>query len=128
MIILVVHNQETDYTALVNGLRKQNKVQTVDHPATAMEYLQERSVDVVIVDEQLAGVSGIEFLQELVQVNPLLNTALVSALSAEEFHEATEGLGVLMQLPLRPDVSHAEELLTRLDKINQMMTAGAGRL
>lgn len=124
MFILAVCNQESEYRVFLDALRRQAEVLATDHPAVAMQLLRERPVEVVIADEQLNGMSGIEFLQELVQVNPLINTAVVSSLLPEAFHEATEGLGVLMQLPPRPDSSHAEELFGTLARINQLLTAG----
>lgn len=91
---------------------------------TAMGYVKQQPVDVVIADAELDGVTGIEFLQNLVKEKPLINTAVVSTLSAEDFHEATEGLGVLMQLPVRPLRHHAEDLLARLEKIAGLLATG----
>jgi len=39
---------------------------------------------------------------------------VVTPLSEEEFHEASEGLGVLGRLPVEPGASDAAELLRRL--------------
>ena len=47
-------------------------------------------------------------------VNAMVNTAVVSPLSDEEFHEASEGLGILGRLPNEPGMSDAVELLHKL--------------
>lgn len=47
-------------------------------------------------------------------INAMVNTAVVSPLSDEEFHEASEGLGILVRLPLEPGADEACELLRRL--------------
>ena len=75
----------------------------------------------MIVDEQLDDMSGFAFVNQAVKVNPLVNTALVSALAADEFHEATEGLGILMQLPIQPRRKDAEALLAVLEKIGVLL-------
>lgn len=89
--------------------------------AAGLALLKSKLVDLVIVDEQLDDMSGIAFTKQLVKVNPLVNTAIVSALTADEFHEATEGLGVLMQLPPHPSETDAESLLAVLKKIGALM-------
>ena len=86
-----------------------------------MAELEGERVDLVIVDEQLNDMSGIAFINQMIKVSPLANTALVSTLAADEFHEATEGLGVLMQLPLQPQKKDAEALLAVLEKIGVLM-------
>jgi len=44
----------------------------------------------------------------------MITCASVSSLSPEDFHEASEGLGLMAQLPIQPGKEHAEELLQRL--------------
>ncbi len=83
--------------------------------------LKSRQIDLVIVDEQLGDIDGIAFVKQLVKINPLINTAIVSTLSAEDFHEATEGLGVLMQLPRKPREKDGEALLAILEKIGVLL-------
>jgi hypothetical protein len=50
-------------------------------------------------------------------VNAMVNTAVVSPLADEEFHEVSEGLGILSRLPKEPGESDAAELLCKLKKI-----------
>ncbi|MCK5229369.1 MAG: hypothetical protein KAR13_03835, partial [Desulfobulbaceae bacterium] len=73
--------------------------------------------DLVIIDEKFSDMTGLEFAEKLVTVNPMMNCAMVSSLSPEDFHEATEGLGILMQLPLASGKEDAEKLLKHLNSI-----------
>ena len=86
-----------------------------------LEDLKTQAIDLVVIDEQLDDMTGIEFVKQVVKVNPLVNTVVVSGLSAEDFHEATEGLGVLLQLPWQPQAGDAERLLAVLAKIAGLM-------
>jgi len=56
----------------------------------------------VIVDEGLPDFTPLELVTEIMKVNAMINTAVVSSLSAEDFHEASEGLGVLSPIPPTP--------------------------
>jgi len=77
--------------------------------------------DLVVVDENLGDMTGIEFMKKLLQINPMINSAAVSPLAPEEFHEASEGLGVLMQLPVSPGKLDAENLLQRLNDLKNLL-------
>ena len=68
----------------------------------------------VIIDADLPDAGPLELVQRLLTVNALVNTAVVSPLTDEEFHEASEGLGVLTRLPLEPGGLEATELLSKL--------------
>ncbi len=83
--------------------------------------LKDKRIDLVIVDDQLDDMSGIAFVKQLVKINPLVNAAIVGTLADEDFHEATEGLGVLMQLPAEPREKDAEALLGILEKIGVLL-------
>ena len=47
-------------------------------------------------------------------INASVHTAVVSDMDPDEFHEATEGLGILMPLPTAPKAGDAERLLKAL--------------
>lgn len=70
-----------------------------------------------VVDETLPDMSGLETVRKLMTTNALLNTALVSVLSPEDFHEFSEGLGVLVQLPVSPGEKEARDIVSSLKSI-----------
>ena len=123
MRVLFIAKDIAQFSALVAGLQRQPEIELLpaETGAAGFSLLKGKQIDVVIVDEQLGDMSGIAFVKQLVKINPLVNSAIVSALTAEEFHEATEGLGVLMQLPIEPRDKDAEALLTILEKIGALL-------
>jgi DNA-binding NarL/FixJ family response regulator len=123
LIILFVAKDFSRFSALVTRLRRQLDIELLPAPtgAAGLALLNGKPMDVVIVDEQLDDMSGIDFVKQVVKANPLVNTAIVSTLPADAFHETTEGLGVLMQLPAYPREADAEALLAVLEKIGALM-------
>ena len=87
----------------------------------ALAILSENPVDLVIVDDSLGDMTGIEFMKKLLSLNPMINCAAVSPLPHEAFHEASEGLGVLAQLPVSPGKPDAENLLKRLEDLKILL-------
>jgi hypothetical protein len=61
--------------------------------------------------------TALELSRRLLKINPMINCALVSGLSAEEFHEASEGLGIMAKLPKQPGAKDANELIKNLKQI-----------
>lgn len=78
-------------------------------------------VDVVVTDEELADRGALPFVHELTKQYPLINCAMVSILAPKDFHEATEGLGVFMQLPVDPGAEEAGKLVQLLESIDALM-------
>ncbi len=123
MTILFVANDFSRFSLLIARLRREQDVQLVPAAtgAAGLAFLKGKTMDVVIVDEQFEDMSGIDFVKQLVMFNPLVNTAIVGDLSKKDFHEATEGMGVLVQLPCDPQERDAEALLAILDKISGLL-------
>lgn len=123
MTIVVIAKDFSRFGSLVERLRREKHVELmpVVTGTAGLAHLRGKRVDLVIVDEQLDDMSGIDFIKQLITVNPLANTALVGALPEEEFHEVTEGLGVLLQLPRQPTGQDAETLLGLMAKITGLM-------
>ena len=82
-----------------------------------MEAISERGFDLLIADESLGDMSGIDLVEKVIARNPMLNCAVVSSLTPDEYHEASEGLGILMQLPSEPGPEEADALMKHLAKI-----------
>ncbi len=76
--------------------------------------------DLVIMDETLPDMSGLACIEKLVMSNPLINTAAVSSLPSEDFHEKSEGMGVLMNIPVTPEKKDMDSLIDHLKKITQL--------
>ena len=83
----------------------------------ALSMVADTPVDLVVTDEDLGDMTGLEMAEKLLSINPMVNCAAVSPLAAEEFHEASEGLGLLAQLPPTPGKEQAEALLQHLKDI-----------
>ena len=87
----------------------------------ALDMLSGSPLDLVVVDEKLGDMTGIEFIEALVSVNPMINCAAVSPLPSDEFHEVSEGLGILAQLPVQLGAKDAEDLLKLLNHLKKLL-------
>jgi CheY-like chemotaxis protein len=82
-----------------------------------LDAVSEKQFDLLVADETLEDMSGLELIESVIMSQPMLNCAAVSSLSKEDYHEASEGLGVLMQLPSAPGREEADALMKHLNKI-----------
>jgi DNA-binding NarL/FixJ family response regulator len=93
------------------------QLQQVASGAEALGAVRTAAPHLVIIDSALPDVAPLELVQQLLLVNAMVNTAVVSPLADEEFHEASEGLGILGRLPEEPGANDAAGLLGQLKKI-----------
>ena len=107
------------FGALVERLREEAAVEllAVSSSSRVEKTLADEEIHLVIAAEQLEDSSGLDCIRKVAQYYPLVHTALCSALAPEDFHESTEGLGVLLQLPLQPGRADAERILARMEQI-----------
>lgn len=119
--LLLVSPDKDSLSELASALEKEDNVNLsrAGSGARALEIILDTVVDLVVTDEKLGDMTGIEFARRLLSVNPMINCASVSHLSSEDFHEASEGLGLLAQLPIRPGEGEAKDLLQRLKNLKQ---------
>ena len=69
----------------------------------------------IIVDEQIGALSGLELVRCLIKVNAFLNIVVLSSLSDEDFHLQAEGLGILTKLSIQPGEKEADRIIGLLD-------------
>jgi DNA-binding NarL/FixJ family response regulator len=117
--LLLVTPYKNSLLELASAMEKYDDVELTwtDSGQKALDKLSETSVDLVVIDKDLGDMPGLEFAEKLLRVNPMINSAILSSLPSDEFHEASEGLGVFAQLPLRPAKEDAEKLLKRLKSL-----------
>jgi len=123
--ILLVTSEKELFSEFASTLEKNEDVELfwATNGKEALEKMPDNPVDLVVVNENIGDMTGIEFMKKLLPINPMINCSAVNTLEPEEFHEASEGLGVLMQLPVNPGKFEAEDLLKRLKKLKDL-TAG----
>ena len=93
------------------------QVTCLDSGQQTLGAVSEKSFDLLVADETVEDMSGLELIESVIMSQPMLNCAAVSSLSKEDYHEASEGLGVLMQLPPAPGREDADALMKHLNKI-----------
>ena len=92
-------------------------VTCVDNGKEAVAALLGESFDLLVADEQLEDMPGLELIETVVTRQPMLNCAVVSSLSPEDYHEASEGLGILMPLPPESTAADGARLMSHLNQI-----------
>jgi DNA-binding NtrC family response regulator len=122
--LLLVSSDKTPLSDLASALEKDKDVD-VSWAKSGLEALKSVSgsvFDLVITDETLADMTGLELAGKLLSVNPMIHCASVTTLSQREYHERSEGLGLMDPLPDRPGEKDAEGLLQNLRQIKAALT------
>jgi len=117
--LLLVSSDKDALSDLASALAKYGDVELswVESGGTALNLASDAAIDLIVTDERLGDMTGLEFAAKLLTVNPMINCASVSSLSHEKFHKVSEGMGLLAQLPIKPGKEHAKDLLQRLKYI-----------
>jgi CheY-like chemotaxis protein len=122
---LLVTQDRNILAVLASALSERQEVEFLwaESGAEALDLVSAGAIDLVVSDEELGDMNAIELATRMVRVNPMIHCACVSPLTAPEFHEISEGLGLLAQLPRNPGKRDAEYLLERLKEVKGL-TAG----
>jgi len=114
LLLVTSHRGALSGLAAAMAEREDVEVSQAESGEDALLAVSETPIDLVVADEDLGDMTGLELAGRLLRVNPMINCAIVSPLSVEAFHEASEGLGIMAQLPVKPGKKQAEELLNKL--------------
>jgi len=118
--IVIVSSKPESFSVLAGALQADSRIviERVAAGDQALALVISAAPNLVILDEKAGEPSDFEFIRSIMQRNALIDAVVVSRLSEKEFHESSEGLGILMQLPPRPGLPEAEALLARLTLIS----------
>ncbi|MFA4917569.1 MAG: response regulator [Syntrophales bacterium] len=122
--LLLISPDKKSFADMARALDAYDDVELnwADSGAKAVDIASKTAIDLAISDEHLGDMTGLEFATRLISLNPMINCAVASALSKEKFHEASEGMGLMPQLPLRPGVNDTEEMLKNLRTIKGLLS------
>lgn len=117
--ILLATSEKGHFESFISALEDRDNISLAfaDSGAEVLKAAKAAPLDLVITDETLSDMTGLVLADQLLRVNAMIGCAAVSTLSHKDFHEASEGLGILAQLPPRPGIDEAESLLAHLDTI-----------
>ena len=123
MKIMLASSRAERLAPLATGLWNQVEPELfhAESCSEVVDLLAARAIELVVIDEDLADIKGVELARMLAEKHPFVNCMLVSSLPADEFHETTEGLGVLMQLPSPPEMDAASSVLSHLSEIRSFL-------
>ena len=88
-----------------------------DSAQNTLSKLSKEKFDLFITEEQLPDMTGRDLIEKVLFKNAMMDSVVLSALSHKDFHEAYEGLGVLMQFPVVPGKEQARDLLDHINRI-----------
>ena len=120
--LLLVSREKDSLSGLASAVKKHDDVvlSWAESGGKALDKVSNSPVDLVVTDEKLGDMTGLEMALKLLSINPMVNCAAISSLSHEDFHEASEGLGILAQLPPQPGEKETEELLQQLRELKNL--------
>ncbi len=114
VLLITVRSDHLDsFTA---GLLADSEIslEQVSSATEALDIVRNRCPDLVVLDSALPGADSLELVRRMIVVNAMVNTAVISPLSDDDFHEKSEGLGILCRLPPAPTVDDSKILLKKL--------------
>ena len=121
--LLLVSPDKASLSGLASALSEHDDVDLswAESGEKALHIVSEITFDLVVTDERLGDMTGLEFAGRLLSVNPMIHCASVSGLSPENFHEASEGLGLMAQLSAQPGEEDAKRLLQHLRQLKNLI-------
>lgn len=119
---IVATSREAELVDLMAGLRaKGAAVAVVPDGRSVLDAVKEYGPKLVIIDEGLPDAEPLPLVMEVVMANALTHTAVISSLPDSEFHDKSEGLGVLCALPLSPCRADGEALVRQVERIANLI-------
>lgn len=114
--VLLASAQPEALAKLAAGLEEDGRalLYWAQNDQETLSLTQELTPQLVVIDGQGNEKGALALVSKLLMVNAMVNTAVVTAMEEEEFHEFSEGLGILMSLPPNPGEDTAKGLLDKL--------------
>ncbi|MBN1832726.1 MAG: response regulator [Deltaproteobacteria bacterium] len=117
--LLLVSSDKEPLSELASALERDEDVEVswAKSGLEALKSVSNSNFDLIITVETLSDMTGLELAGKLLSMNPMIHCASVTSLSQKEYHEKSEGLGLMDPLPDRPGEKDAKRLLRDLRQI-----------
>jgi response regulator RpfG family c-di-GMP phosphodiesterase len=112
--VLFVDDEARILSALQRSLRREGyRILTAQTPAAALRLIDEEPVDVIVSDQKMPGMSGVELLAEVVRRRPATRRLLITGWPEEIPPEQVEALGIVALLPKPWDERELKAILRK---------------
>jgi response regulator RpfG family c-di-GMP phosphodiesterase len=113
-VVLIVDDEVRILAALRRTLRKEGyEILVAESPMQAIEILEGRRVDLVLSDEKMPRMSGLDFLQEAKRLCPYAARMMITGWSKAISSEQLESLGVDALIPKPWDDAQLKESIRK---------------
>jgi DNA-binding response OmpR family regulator len=113
ILIASPHVKElTSFIATLSDTPDVTVLQAHSRPET-LELIRQTKPPLAIIDARLDGDHGVRLSRDILMINAMTTIAILDDAPDADFNEVTEGLGVLMQLPLVCGPQQAEIVWSR---------------
>ena len=112
--VLFVDDEARILSALQRSLRREGyRILTAQTPAAALRLIDEETVDVIVSDQKMPGMSGLALLAEVVRRRPSARRLLITGWPEEIPPEQVEALGIRAVLSKPWDERELKEILRK---------------
>lgn len=110
--IVVASNRQAALEHFTRALAMETgaAVHRVQEVGQVLDLVREAAPTMVVIDAQDPVREPKALITDILMANAMIHTAVLTPLPEDEFHEAFEGLGVLVGLPTAPNGSDARRL------------------
>lgn len=114
-ILIASPRQTEELRDFINGLHEEAEaISKAPTGKKALKLIDSFKPDLVVVDEKLEDYEPFRLVTEIIKSNPMIQTAVMTRLSPDSFHERGEGLGILSAVPGKPGDRDARKLIKKL--------------
>ncbi|HHB75506.1 MAG TPA: response regulator [Desulfobulbus sp.] len=99
-----------DFTATL-AAQPDITLKQVDTGREMLKFIQEKSPHLVILDQEIKDGDSLELVNEILRINAMINTTMITYMDAASWHEKSEGLGMMPPVPNPPAAEDAIALL-----------------
>ncbi|MCA1742425.1 MAG: hypothetical protein ABR542_00815 [Desulfonatronovibrio sp.] len=118
MKILLATARANDLESFVSELSlEKNDPLLAESVQEVLDIVPKQKPSLIIIDENLSGPETFKLIQNILSLDAMVNTAVLTDMDKKDFHEAGEGLGILMSLPLNPGKEDGRELISNLKQV-----------
>lgn len=116
MRLVVTTSRTGEWKEFMETLRQQQGVELLlaEDGEQALAMVRDNGPFAVLIDADLSGMEPLALVAEVLRTNAMVHCVVGSALADDDFHEASEGLGVAARIPPNPKADDARMMLNTL--------------